>query len=199
MVGLAWQPSVFDVAVPAVDVGFQGTRRRELGDGAWFDLAPQWLTGSAGLFEQVLDHAPWAEHERPMYERMVVEPRLSTRAWDDPPPLVRELGGILSDRYEQNLGVVSANLYRSGRDSVAWHGDRVGRERTDTIVALLSLGNERRFLLRPTGGGGSLRLDLRSGDLLVLGGTIQRTWQHCVPKTARSTGPRISVMWREWY
>ena len=82
---------------------------------------------------------------------------------------------------------MSANLYRDGRDSVAWHGDRVGPRGHETVVAILSLGSPRRFLLRPRGGGPSLRLTPAAGDLLVLGGTCQRTWQHCVPKVPRGS------------
>lgn len=198
MAGLAWQPSFVDIEAPAFDASFAGAQRQELGDGAWLELVPAWLTGAAVLFEEVLATAPWAEHERPMYERMVIEPRLTTGRWDDPPELVRDMADAIAKRYDRDLEVISANFYRDGRDSVAWHGDRVGRERTDTVVAILSLGSARRFLLRPSGGGSSLRFVPRPGDLLVLGGTIQRTWQHSVPKAARA-GPRISVMFREEY
>ena len=79
---------------------------------------------------------------------------------------------------------------------MAWHGDRIGRLHSDTVVAIVSLGSTRRFLLRPDGGGPSIAHDLRSGDLIVLGGTCQRTWEHCVPKRAHA-GPRISLMFRE--
>ena len=88
-------------------------------------------------------------------------------------------------------------LYRDGRDSVAWHGDTSGRQVRETIVAIISLGTPRTLLLRPRGGGGpALRHDVGHGDLLVMGGTCQRTWQHAILKTARATGPRISVQFR---
>lgn len=193
-----WQPSLLDVVALGFDPGFHRAARRDLGSGAWVDEVPAWVEGSAALFDGVLASAPWAEHERPMYDRMVIEPRLTTRLWPDPPSVVTEMAGALSARYERDLSVVSANLYRDGRHSVAWHGDRVGRTRDDTVVAIVSLGHPRRFLLRPAGGGGSLRFEPASGDLLVLGGSIQRTWQHCVPKVAHA-GPRISVMFREEY
>jgi alkylated DNA repair dioxygenase AlkB len=133
-----------------------------------------------------------------MYDRIVAEPRLTTRAWDDPPAPLPAMADALSAHYGCDLSTVSANLYRDGRDSVAWHGDRVGRQRQHTIVAIVSLGEPRRFLLRPVVGGRSIRLTPGSGDLLVLGGTCQRTWQHSVPKCAHA-GPRISVMFREAY
>jgi alkylated DNA repair dioxygenase AlkB len=104
---------------------------------------------------------------------------------------------------------VLANLYRDGNDSVAWHGDNIGRSRTeDTMVAIVGLGATRVFALRPRGGGPSpepgsrrhrtLRLRHNHGDLLVMGGACQRTWEHSIPKTARPTGPRISIQFRPY-
>jgi alkylated DNA repair dioxygenase AlkB len=195
-VPLTWQPSLLGHGPVGFDAGLSAVARTDLADGAWLDLRPGWVTGADALFETVLAQAPWAEHERPMYDRMVVEPRLTTRGWADPPAPIPALAEALSAHYGRELGSVSANLYRDGRDSVAWHGDRIGRRRDDTVVALVSLGSERRFLLRPSGGGPSRGIVTRPGDLLVLGGTCQRTWQHSVPKVARA-GPRISVMFRE--
>ena len=196
---LLWQPTLFGAVEPtAFDAALPTLARRFLGEGAWIDMAPGALRGSDRLFDEVLAAAPWASHDRPMYHRMVLEPRLTTRQWDDPPALVTEIAGRLAARYGLDLGVVSANLYRDGADSVAWHGDRIGRKRSETVVAILTLGAARRFLLRPKGGGASVRYLPGTGDLLVMGGTCQRTWEHCVPKCADS-GPRISVMFREEY
>jgi alkylated DNA repair dioxygenase AlkB len=88
-------------------------------------------------------------------------------------------------------------LYRDGRDSVAWHGDTIGRGASeDTVVALLSFGSPRTLALRPRGGGPGLAFRIGHGDLLVMGGSCQRTWEHAVPKTARAVGPRVSVQLR---
>lgn len=197
-VPLAWQPSLLGGDPPAFDPAFDGAERRDLGSGAWCEIVPGWVTGDSALFEALAGAAPWSERERPMYDRTVVEPRLTTGVWVDPPDPLPAMAEVLSRRYGCDLSTVSANLYRGGRDSVAWHGDRVGRRRSQTVVAIVSLGAPRRFLLRPVGGGRSLRLTPASGDLLVLGGTCQRTWQHSVPKCA-AAGPRISVMFREAY
>jgi alkylated DNA repair dioxygenase AlkB len=197
-VALAWQPSLLGGVPPDFDGTFARAERRGLGSGAWLEEVPGWAQGSDALFEALLEGAPWASHERRMYDRMVVEPRLTTRQWDDPPPPLPAMAAALSERFDADLSVISANLYRDGKDSVAWHGDRVARTRPETVVAILSLGSRRRFLLRPKGGGRSLRLEPAPGDLLVLGGTCQRTWEHSVPKRAKA-GPRISVMFREEY
>lgn len=195
---LTWQPSLLDAVEPGFDPAFAGADRRDLGSDAWLEVAPGWLHGSDALFASVLDTAPWAEHERPMYDQVVVEPRLTTGLWFDPPAPIGAMAEALSERFDRDLCKVSANLYRNGRDSVAWHGDRVGRTRDDTVVAIVSMGSARRFMLRPVGGGESLRLLPGPGDLLVLGGTAQSTWQHSVPK-AKQVGARVSLMFREAY
>jgi len=139
-----------------------------------------------------------------MYDRVVDVPRL-VRFYDEgellPDPALEDIRSALSEQYGEELGEPFATtglaLYRDGHDSVAWHGDTIGRASTgDTMVAIVSLGASRRFLLRPRGGGRSLRYQLGHGDLLVMGGSCQRTWEHSVPKTSRNVGPRLSVQYR---
>jgi alkylated DNA repair dioxygenase AlkB len=115
--------------------------------------------------------------------------------------VLTEAGDALSGYYREELGepfrTAGLCFYRDGRDSVAWHGDTIGRSKhEDTMVAILSLGEPRSLLLRPRAGGETLRYPLGHGDLLVMGGSCQRTWEHAVPKTARPVGPRISVQFR---
>jgi alkylated DNA repair dioxygenase AlkB len=132
-----------------------------------------------------------------MYERVLDVPRLVATLPDDGPghPVLAEAVAALSGRYGVPLDQISLAYYRDGRDSVAWHGDRLGRLVDDTVVAILSVGEPRRFLLRPGAGGASRAFDLGWGDLLVMGGSCQRTWQHAVPKMALA-GPRMSVQFR---
>lgn len=131
---------------------------------------------------------------------MVATPRLIAR-WPYRsgevalPPVLEEIRRALSTHYGREFDSVSANLYRDGRDSVAWHGDRIARTVADPLVAIVSLGHPRRFLLRPRGGSTRLTLQPQHGDLVVMGGTSQRRWQHTVPKVA-SAGPRVSVTLR---
>lgn len=192
-----WQPSLLGADEPvAFDPTFDGARRRFLGQGAWVDVVPGWVRGADALFERVLATADWQARTRLMWEQEVAEPRLTTGVWDDPPEPIPQMAEALSARYGLDLSAVSANLYRDGNDSVAWHGDTSGRRRHTTVVAVVSLGEPRRFLLRPKGGGPSIRYVPAHGDLLVMGGTCQRTFDHSVPKCA-SAGSRISVMFRE--
>jgi alkylated DNA repair dioxygenase AlkB len=196
---VTWQPSLLSSAdVADVDLSLDGARRRFLGQGAWVDHVPGWVRGADGLFDEVLTTAPWqGEQQRPMYDRIVDVPRLTTGGWHvGRPVLLDRMARCLGRHYGVQLPSISANLYRDGNDSVAWHGDRIGRHRVSTIVAIVSLGSPRRLLLRPEGGGPSIGYTLHSGDLLVQGGTCQKTFQHCVPKRAQA-GPRISVMFRE--
>ena len=96
---------------------------------------------------------------------------------------------------EVRFDSVGINLYRDGADSVAWHSDRIPPEIVDPVVALVSLGEPRTFLLRPQGGGRSRPFKLGHGDLLVTGGQTQRRFEHSVPKV-KSSGPRMSMVFR---
>jgi alkylated DNA repair dioxygenase AlkB len=179
--------------------------RVELTQGAWVDFRPGWLGGADELFDRLQQIVPWRAERRTMYDRVVDVPRLLCFYGEDEPlpdPVLTEARDALDVHYATELGetFVTAGLclYRDGRDSVAFHGDTIGRGSTqDTMVAILSLGTPRALMLRPVGGGSdTLRYDVGHGDLLVMGGSCQRTWQHGIPKTARPTGPRISVQFR---
>ncbi|ROO88551.1 DNA-N1-methyladenine dioxygenase [Actinocorallia herbida] len=200
------QGSLFDLAdEPRPGELGPAVRRAELAHGAWIDVRPGWLSGAASLFEELESAVPWQAEERVMYERVVAVPRL-TRYYGEnerlPLPVLADLRDRLSAHYAAELGepfrTVGLCYYRDGRDSVAWHGDRIGRGKTeDTMVALLVLGAPRPLLLRPADHSGpTLRHDLAHGDLLVMGGSCQRTWEHAVPKSAHASGPRISVQFR---
>jgi alkylated DNA repair dioxygenase AlkB len=199
---LDWQASLLGDGEPAFDERFTGVVRHELTDGAWVDEARGWVTGADSLFERLLAGTPWRQRDIWMYERQVPEPRLTHR-WlldDEDPPLtiLRTMAAALGERYGVVFTQVGTNLYRDGSDSVAWHGDRVARELPEATVAVLSLGAPRPFKLRPKGGGTSIGLLPGPGDLLVMGGSCQRTWDHAVPKVG-SAAPRMSVQFRHAY
>jgi alkylated DNA repair dioxygenase AlkB len=199
------QPSMWDLAEePALGPLAGSVVRHELSGGAWVDHLPGWVDGSDAVLDVLLGDIGWREDRRQMYEREVAVPRLLR--WYGPRetlphPLLTEARESLNHYYGPELGerFVSAGmcLYRDGRDSVAWHGDRIGRGRSaDTMVAIVSFGSPRPLMLRPAGGGQSLRFPLGHGDLVVMGGSCQRTWEHCIPKTNRPVGPRVSVQFR---
>ncbi|MEU7618647.1 alpha-ketoglutarate-dependent dioxygenase AlkB [Micromonospora rifamycinica] len=201
----AYQPSMLDLA----DAGptltpLAGLRRRVLTRGAWVDHLPGWVHGSDAVLDTLRTGVPWRAERRTMYDAEVDVPRLLCWYGPDRPlphPLLTTARTALSRHYAAELGepFVTAGmcLYRDGRDSVAWHGDTIGRSaHTDTMVAIVSFGSPRPLLLRPRGGGETLRFPLGHGDLVMMGGSCQRTWEHAVPKTARAVGPRVSVQFR---
>jgi alkylated DNA repair dioxygenase AlkB len=178
--------------------------RRHLSHGAWVDVRPGWVTGSEELFARLVSDVPWYAERRAMWDSVVDVPRL-LRFYGEheplPDPLLVTVRDALDEHYRAELGerFVTAGMcfYRDGRDSVAWHGDTHGRSSTsDTMVAILSLGEARRLSLRPRTGGASLSFLVGHGDLLVMGGSCQRTWEHAVLKTAKPVGPRISIQFR---
>ncbi|MGH8914832.1 MAG: alpha-ketoglutarate-dependent dioxygenase AlkB [Acidimicrobiia bacterium] len=194
----ALQPSLFGESDPVPDVGFAALEHVELDAESWLDHAPGWLTGDARLYDFLAGTVPWQQPEVRMYDRMVKTPRLVGQVDARSHPVLGELVEALSDRYQIAMDRVSAGWYRTGADSVAWHGDRIARERTRSLVATVSLGGPRRFLMRPNGGGESKAFDLGGGDLVVMGGACQRLWEHTVPKVA-SAPPRIALMFRHRY
>jgi alkylated DNA repair dioxygenase AlkB len=171
--------------------------RIDLDRTSWVDVVREWCTGADRILETLVNRVDWRQGRRRMWDRMVDDPRLShwCRSAELPDPALATMQTALEQRYGKRLRPPGLNYYRDGRDSVAWHADRELRAVDDTIVAIVTLGTRRPFLLRPAGGGPSLDLAPGSGDLLVMGGAAQRDWEHCVPKTARS-GPRISASWR---
>jgi alkylated DNA repair dioxygenase AlkB len=207
-VSLVVQPSLFG-SVGTLGVAELGdaVERRRLSDGAWVDLRPGLVTAADELFDALVGAVPWHEERMRIYDSTVRVPRLLARYAQDealPHPVLDEVRSALNAHYAEELGepFVSAGLclYRDGSDSVAWHGDRIARESPrDTMVAIISLGANRPFGLRPKAGGSGLRLLVGHGDLLVMGGSCQRTWLHGIPKAASCLGARISIQFRpQW-
>jgi len=204
-VAVNFQPSLLDDgSLFALSPILPGEGRTHLASDAWVELHRDWVRGSDQLFERLMEVVPWKAERRRMYERTLDVPRLVSFYGAEetlPDPGLVTIRRTLSTYYQAELGepfcTVGLCLYRDGRDSVAWHGDRTGRSRTeDTMVAIVSLGMPRRFLLRPRGGGRSRQFELGRGDLFIMGGTCQRTWEHSVPKVARANGPRMSAQFR---
>ena len=113
-----------------------GIRRHPLTHGAWVDVLPHWLAAGDELFSALLHDVPWHAERRQMYDSVVDVPRLTSfyAAGEPlPHPMLVAARDALSAHYADELGepFVTAGLclYRDGRDSVAWHGDRIGRSR----------------------------------------------------------------------
>ena len=173
-------------------------RRVWLDGQSWVEHEPGWLPGHEALFDTLRRGIEWRAERRKMYHEVIEVPRLTATIPDDgpSPPALARAHGALERRYRRPFESVRLAWYRDGRDSVAMHGDRIGRRIADTVVAIVSLGAARRFLLKPAAGGRSLPFDLGGGDLLVMGGACQREWRHGIPKV-KSAEPRISIQFRE--
>ena len=191
------QLGLFGQEEPAFDETFSRIERLELGEGAWLEFARGFLAGHEVLMRALIEGTRFHASERRMYDHDVVVPRVTASLPEDGPlhPVISSLQRALSQRYETWFARVSLAYYRDGRDSVAWHGDYVARRLPTALVASVSLGTPRRFLVRPKGGGRSHALTLGWGDLLVMGGTCQRTHEHAIPKVAQAQ-PRMAVMFR---
>jgi alkylated DNA repair dioxygenase AlkB len=192
------QASLFDRGDPAVDLSrLDQLRRTDLDATAWVEYLPGFVSGQDALMDSLVRSTSWHSERRAMYDRMVDVPRLVASLPDDGPghPLLARIGAALSVRYGVDFVRLGLGYYRNGDDSVAWHGDYVARKLPDALVATVSLGGPRRFLLRPHGGGRSVSFMLGQGDLFVMGGACQRTWQHAIPKVARAPA-RLALMYR---
>jgi alkylated DNA repair dioxygenase AlkB len=206
---LTFQTSLFDDLDADPQLGALGgaVERIPLADGAWLDLRPAWVTNSDALFERLAVGVPWRADRREMYDHVVDVPRLVSRFGPGsllPDPVLVTAMAALNDHYGRPSGQTFATaglcFYRTGNDSVTWHGDRVGRAiERDTMVAIVSVGAERTLSVRPRSGGDTLRFPLGHGDLIVMGGSCQRTHEHAILKTKSAVGPRISVQFRpDW-
>ena len=205
------QLDLFAQGAPAFDAGFTSLRRIELSHGAWVDHVPGWVSGNDALFDALAEGLHWRRETMEMYDKTVEVPRLLARVplGGAGQPLVDEMRKAISRHYGEEFVYMTAALYRDGNDSVAFHGDTTARNMVEALVATVSLGFPRRFMLRPAEGGGasiprdgvnpsrstSVSLPLGRGDLVVMGGTCQRTWRHGIPKVAHA-GPRIALMFR---
>lgn len=167
-------------------------------------------TAAAAAFASVRDEVPWEQHHVRLFGREVPAPRLSCwigdagtaytysrvrfepRPW--PPSVV-----ALRDAIHRGTGFaansVLANLYRDGRDAMGWHADAEPELGPDPVIASLSLGAARRFVLRHRARGLRHELVLEPGSLLLMRGRTQACWQHALPRT-RAAGERVNLTFR---
>ena len=197
---MTWQGSLFDgLEEERPRLSFDALRRDPLDDRSWLDVVPGWVPDHGELFERLLEIAPWQQRTRQMWETEVLEPRL-VAAWgtgEAVPPEIAELVAPLNDRYGVDFDSCLINLYRDGDDAVAWHADTVRKVMRDPLVATVSLGARRSFLVRPAAGGAVVRRYAPGeGDLIVMGGAMQHDWHHTVPREKSASGARMSITLR---
>jgi alkylated DNA repair dioxygenase AlkB len=192
---VSWQGSLFEDAEPDRErLSFDGLRRDHLDERSWLDVVPGWVPDHAELFDWLLEHAPWQQSTRKMWDNEVLVPRLTASIPHPFPQRIAELVAPLDGRYDVELDSCFVNLYRDGNDAVAWHADTVRKVMTNPMVVTVSLGARRSFLVRPAGGGGVVRrFNPGEGDLIVMGGAMQHDYHHTVPREKSASGARMSV------
>ena len=197
-------------------IGDATVERLELDEHSWVDVARDWLVGADEVFEHLRDHVPWSTSQLFRYDHVVEERRLGAswrRGSPLPHPVLADVTRWLQTRYRAYFDGFSLIRYRDGRDGQAFHRDTDMRYLDDTVIAVLTLGARRPWLLRPWIGSASRKWDDRpgkgathdlqpgNGDLIVMGGRTQADWQHSVPYLsdrpgASAVGERISLQWR---
>jgi alkylated DNA repair dioxygenase AlkB len=172
-----------------------GASTHQLDGHSWISHASGFIEGHRTLLEQLGDIDGWEQRRRWMYNRVVDEPRLTNEYRDLSlaPNMLREIASALSAYYNVRYDGIWMNWYRDQRDSTSWHADRPVNVAPAAVVPVVSLGDTRRFLIRPNGGGSSVALTVGGGDVVVMHGRSQRDWQHCVPKQKRPATARMSL------
>jgi alkylated DNA repair dioxygenase AlkB len=175
--------------------------RYELEGGSWIEIARGWLTGADELYAHLVESVPWQQGRVWRYEKWIDEPRLGAmyRTDSSPHPTLVEAEEAIEARYGAVFDAYGLAYYRDQRDSVAMHRDREMKWLEDTVVAIVTTGAQRPFLVQRRDNYDTSRardLSPASGDLMVFGGRFQADWLHGVPKTKHPVRGRISVQWR---
>jgi alkylated DNA repair dioxygenase AlkB len=153
-------------------------------------------------YKILLESSPWQQRIRKMYDRIVPDPRLTAyyggehgHSWT---PLLSEIKTAVEKITEIKFDRVLLNLYRDGKDSVAWHSDNLPADGKHHPIASVTFGETKIFKVRhkmrrdiP-----ALDIPLTHGSLLLMGETMQAHYEHHIPKTARHIGPRINLTFR---
>lgn len=184
-------------------------------EGGRLDYVPSFLSRDQemALFQRLINEIDWKSEEVRVYGKVYPQPRLTSFFSRIPgrytysglsmesepfPASVRELLDGINEEYGLTLNCCLANLYRNGTDSNGWHSDDEPELGPDPLIASVSLGAPRYFHLRRRANPSeTYKLLLEPGSLLLMLPPMQRNWQHQLPKTAKSTPPRINLTFRQ--
>lgn len=167
----------------------------DLDDQSSIVIVRQFVSGHLSFLKELTGLEGWTQRQRWMYNRLVDEPRLTMEYQDiNPAPSnLKALAAVLSERCDIRYDSIWMNWYRDNQDGTGWHRDRPANRLETATVPVVSLGESRRFLIRPAGGGPSRAYILSGGDLLIMRGRCQKDWEHSVPKDRLRSGPRVSL------
>jgi alkylated DNA repair dioxygenase AlkB len=152
-------------------------------------------------YTELLAVSPWVQRRRPMYDKVVLDPRLTAyyggsggNAWT---PMLLEIKGKVEAQCGIAFNRVSLNYYRDGNDSVAWHADTLPADGKHHPIASVTFGDTRAFKIRhkkfPNDTSLQADISLTHGSFLLMGEHMQYFYEHRVPKTAKLVGPRINL------
>jgi len=159
-------------------------------------------TTSDHYYKALLKDSPWLQRMRKMYDKVIADPRLiayyggeNGHKWT---PMLLEIKAAVEQITEITFDRVLLNLYRDGKDSVAWHSDNLPADGKHHHIASITFGDTRIFKVRHKTRKDIQRIDipLTHGSLLLMGETMQEHYEHHVPKTTRTVGPRINLTFR---
>ena len=181
--------------------------RVRLDDTSWVDVIRGMIPDAQRVHDELVHSARWRNGRTYRYERWVAdERRTASQSGTRRHPALIETENWLIRRYRVRFSGVALSEYRHGREALGFHRDRAMTWLDDTLVALLSLGAQRPWLMRPDPGRpeidpddafrDAIDLSPAGGDLLVMGGRCQRTWLHAVPPVDHAVGSRVSAQWR---
>ena len=175
--------------------------RIELDGGSWIDVARGYLLDADDVYAHLEATVPWQQGKVWRYEKWMAEPRMSWGGSRANPGhrVLLDVQRDLECRYRARFDGFGINYYRNARDSVAMHRDREMRWLDDTVVAILTTGAQRPFMVQrrdARAGAGAFDLSPASGDLMVFGGRFQADYLHGVPKVQHAVRGRISIQWR---
>lgn len=167
-------------------------------------------------FEYLLSNIQWQQDNIKLFDRWSQIPRL--HAWYGESGKETEYSGLrlkpkawlpelldIKAQCERKMSEcqmavqynsVLANLYRNGQDCVGWHSDNESEYGDQPNIASVTLGASRDFDMRHNVTQEKFRITLQHGSLLVMAGDTQRNWQHCIPRRATLTEPRINLTFR---
>lgn len=178
-----------------------------------FEYRPTFLSPRQAdrLLRRLWNELAWRQESIRLFGRRIAQPRLT--AWIGDPeacyrysglalapcpwhPLLQALRKHLELELDGRFNAVLANAYRNGRDSMGWHADDEPELGVRPLIASISLGMPRRFVVRANVGGSQWGIDLDHGSLLVMRSASQSNYRHALPKRTRADGLRINLTFR---
>jgi alkylated DNA repair dioxygenase AlkB len=197
-----------DLARNALEIADDAPVKTALSAHSFFDYVPDWLEPGQ-LMQELVSQLAWEQREIVLFGRRIPQPRLIAWAGELPyrysgqtlePRAFGSALTFLRERVErftgQQFNHALVNRYRDGNDSMGFHADAEPELGENPIVASVSLGATRRFVIEKKKDRKRFTLDLEHGSLLIMGGRCQHEFRHAVPKTRSPVGERINVTWR---